>query len=74
MSRTAAPKSVALGIDLSPGGGRLAFAGLHNASNPLGTVSEPLFLRSDWDSRELLRSRVSKDKAEGIGLVSLLSS
>lgn len=55
------------GIDLSPDGRHLVFAGLHKATNPLGAISEPLYLRYDWHSQELLRSHVTKDKAEGIG-------
>jgi WD40 repeat protein len=54
------------GIDLSPDGKHLAFAGLHKATNPLGAVSQPLFLRFDWESQTLLRSHISEG-VEGIG-------
>ena len=54
------------GIDLSSDGKHLACAGLHKATNPLGAVSQPLFLRFDWESQELLRSHVAEG-VDGIG-------
>ena len=54
------------GIDLSPDGKHLALAGLHKATNPLGAVSQPLFLRFEWESQKLLRSHVTEG-VEGIG-------
>lgn len=39
----------------------LACGGLHNASNPLGAVHDPLVLRFEWESQTLLRSHVAAD-------------
>lgn len=54
------------GIDLSPDKVHLACAGLHQATNPLGAVSQPLFLRFEWESQKLLQSHVTEG-VEGIG-------
>lgn len=45
---------------------QLACAGLHKATNPLGAISKPLFLRFDWEKQKLLRSHVT-DGVDGIG-------
>jgi WD40 repeat protein len=50
-------------IAVSPDGKWLAAGGLHNASNPLGAVHEPLVLLFDWQSQKLERQQI----AEGIG-------
>ncbi len=54
------------GIDLSADKKHLACAGLHKATNPLGAVSQPLFLRFEWETRKLIRSHVTEG-VEGIG-------
>ncbi|GIW94469.1 MAG: hypothetical protein KatS3mg110_2510 [Pirellulaceae bacterium] len=41
-------------------GQQVAFSGLHNASNPLGAVNEPLVLRFSWEKAEKLRSHVAQ--------------
>jgi WD40 repeat protein len=50
------------GIDVSPDLKYLAAGGLHNASNPLGSVHEPLVRLFEWDKPENVISQV----AEGI--------
>jgi len=54
------------GLTVSPDRKHLACAGLHKATNPLGAISQPLYLRFDWESGELLKSHVA-DGVEGIG-------
>lgn len=54
------------GIDLSGDGKHLACAGLHKATNPLGAISQPLFLRFEWETQKLIRSHVAEG-VEGIG-------
>lgn len=49
-------------IAFSPDGKRLAFTGLHKATNPLGAINEPLVLLFDWDSGEKIKAQ----PAEGI--------
>lgn len=49
-------------LAVSPDGKWLAAGGLHNASNPLGAVHQPLVLLFDWESQELSKKQV----AEGI--------
>lgn len=43
----------------SPNGQHLACGGLHNASNPLGAVNDPLVLRFQWSDGKLLTSHVA---------------
>jgi WD40 repeat protein len=47
-------------IAVSPDGKYLAAGGLHKASNPLGSVHEPLDLMFDWESQKLLQSCVAE--------------
>ena len=47
---------------LSPDGKSLACAGLHKASNPLGSVSEPLVVVFDWESGQPRISHASTEK------------
>lgn len=54
------------GIHLSADKKHLACAGLHKATNPLGAVSQPLFLRFAWDDLKVLKSHVA-DGVTGIG-------
>lgn len=53
-------------LALSPDGQRLAAGGLHEASNPLGAVNEPLVLTYDWESGKKVHSHVA-DGVRGIG-------
>jgi WD40 repeat protein len=46
---------------VSPDGKHLACGGLHNASNPLGAVHDPLVLLFEWESQKLLQSHVVSD-------------
>ena len=39
----------------------LACGGLHNASNPLGAVHDPLVVVFDWESQEAIKSLVAPD-------------
>jgi WD40 repeat protein len=39
----------------------LACGGLHNASNPLGAVHDPLVLLFEWESQKLVQSHVAGD-------------
>jgi WD40 repeat protein len=48
-------------IAFSPDGQQVAFSGLHNASNPLGAVNDPLVLRFSWEKAEKLRAHVAGD-------------
>jgi WD40 repeat protein len=50
-------RSLALSPDLK----QLAAAGLHNASNPLGAVHDPLVVRFDWETQQPLKSHVAAD-------------
>ncbi len=50
-------RSLAFNADAS----QLACAGLHQASNPLGAVNEPLVLRFTWEKAEKIRSHVAAD-------------
>lgn len=52
-------------LALSPDGKHLVCAGLHKATNPLGAINEPLALRFDWESQELLKSHVA-EKIRGV--------
>ena len=48
-------------LAVAPDRTRLACGGLHNASNPLGAVHEPLIVMFDWESQEALKSLVAPD-------------
>jgi WD40 repeat protein len=48
-------------LALSPDKTQLACGGLHQASNPLGAVNEPLVLRFDWTSGEKVKSHIAAD-------------
>ena len=48
-------------LAFSHDGQYLAGGGLHNASNPLGAVPDPLVLLFDWDSGALVRSLMTSD-------------
>lgn len=50
-------RSLAFNADAS----HLACAGLHNASNPLGAVHDPLVIRFDWASQQPLKSHVAAE-------------
>ena len=52
-------------LSLSPDGKHLACSGLHKATNPLGAINEPLVLRFDWDSGEIVRKHVF-EKVRGV--------
>lgn len=49
-------------LSLSPDGSQLAAFGLHKATNPLGSVNEPLVVRFDWSTGAIAMKQV----AEGI--------
>ena len=57
-------------LALSGDGKHLACSGLHNASNPLGAVHDPLVLRFDWESQTLVQSHIAAD-VKGIAWRSL---
>lgn len=48
-------------LAVSADGKFLACGGLHNASNPLGAVHDPLVLRFEWESQKLLQSHIVSD-------------
>jgi WD40 repeat protein len=50
-------RSLAMNAD----GKYLACGGLHNASNPLGAVHDPLVLLFEWESQKLVQSHVVSD-------------
>ena len=45
---------------ISPDGKQLACSGLHEASNPLGAVHDPLVMIFDWESQQLVRSHIAE--------------
>jgi WD40 repeat protein len=47
-------------------GKSLACAGLHEGSNPLGAVNEPLVLTFDWESAKQKQAHVTKEKLKGV--------
>ena len=49
-------------LALSPDGTQLAAGGLHEASNPLGSVQEPLVVVFDWKSGEAKQQLATKDR------------
>jgi WD40 repeat protein len=53
-------------LSISPDGRRLSCSGLHNASNPLGSVHEPLVLVFDLESGEVIRSHVADGLKGGV--------
>jgi WD40 repeat protein len=48
-------------LAVSPDSKYLACGGLHNASNPLGAVHDPLVLLFEWESQKLIQSHVAGD-------------
>ncbi len=52
-------------LSMSADGARLACGGLYKASNPLGSVHDPLVMLFDWESQKLLQSYI----AEGLKAV-----
>ncbi len=54
-------RSLALSADQK----QLVCSGLHNASNPLGAVNEPLVMRFEWETNKLLKSHVG-DGVKGV--------
>lgn len=46
-------------LAFSPDGAHLACSGLHNATNPLGAVNDPIVLRIEWSSGKVLKSHVA---------------
>ncbi len=47
-------------LALSPDGKHLACGGLHNASNPLGAINEPLIVVFEWETQKQVRSHISE--------------
>lgn len=47
-------------LAMSPNGKFLACGGLHEASNPLGAVHDPLVLVFDWESQALVQSQIAE--------------
>ena len=45
---------------------QLACGGLHNASNPLGSVHDPLIVLFDWESQEITKSLIAPGLKGGI--------
>jgi WD40 repeat protein len=48
-------------IAISPDKTQLACGGLHQASNPLGAVNDPIVLRFNWETQEKLKSHLAGD-------------
>ena len=48
-------------LAISPDGKYLACGGLHNASNPLGAVHDPLIMLFEWESQKLVQSHIVGD-------------
>lgn len=53
-------------LSISPDMKHLSCSGLHNASNPLGSVHEPLVLVFDLESGEIVRSHVADGLKGGV--------
>ena len=51
---------------ISADGKSLACCGLHEGSNPLGAVNEPLVLTFDFDSGKQKQAHVTKEKLKGV--------
>lgn len=47
-------------LSMSPDGKHLACGGLYKATNPLGSVHEPLVLVFEWESQKLIQSHVGE--------------
>ncbi len=54
------------GLAFSPDTKHLVAGGLHKATNPLGSVHEPLVIRFDWETQKILKSHVSNDIKGGV--------
>lgn len=53
-------------LALNPAGNRLLGGGLHEASNPLGAVHEPLLVEFEWESGKALPTHTTKEKLKGV--------
>ena len=53
------------GLALTADAKHLACAGLHKATNPLGSVHEPLVLRFEWETQKVLKKHLASDDIKG---------
>ncbi len=53
-------------ISFTPDLKQIIAAGLHNASNPLGAVHEPIAIRFDWEPLKLTKKHLTDDVKQGV--------